>query len=67
MSSDEEIKRVRRLIDRMNGDLNDLSEDDRAQIEEAVAVVRQGRRTITALGLPRFGQPLPDVRPRRSA
>ncbi|WP_409468350.1 hypothetical protein [Streptomyces sp. HC307] len=61
--SEEEIRRVRRLINRVKADLDDLSEEERAQIEEAVAVVRRGR--VVMLGMPRVGQPLPDVRPWR--
>jgi len=63
MPSDEEISRVRRLIARVKADLGDLSTEEQAQIEEAVAVVRRSRTVL--LGMPRIGQPLPDVRPRR--
>ncbi|MDO0930272.1 hypothetical protein QQY66_00535 [Streptomyces sp. DG2A-72] len=63
MPSEEEIGRVRRLLNRVKADLDDLSEEERAQIEEAVAVVRRGR--VVMLGMPRVGQPLPDVRPWR--
>lgn len=65
MPSDEEIRRVRRLIARVKADLGDLSVEEQAQIEEAVAVVRRSRTVL--LSMPRIGQPLPDVRPRRSA
>jgi hypothetical protein len=67
MPSNEEITRIRRLIDRMKGDLDELSEDDRAQIEEAIAVVRGGRGKIVGLGMPRIRQPLPDLRLERTA
>jgi integrase len=67
MPSEEEITRVRRLINRMKADLDDLSEEERAQIEEAVAVVRRARSRVVGLGMPRIHQPLPDVRPDRSA
>ncbi|MEV7786473.1 site-specific integrase [Streptomyces sp. NPDC088106] len=63
--SDEEIRRVRRLIKRVKADLDDLSAEDRAQIEQAIAVVRRTRTVM--LGMPRVGQPLPDTRPWRSA
>ncbi|MFI1259255.1 hypothetical protein ACH4U6_36900 [Streptomyces netropsis] len=63
MPSEEEISRVRRLINRVKADLDDLSDEERAQIEDAVAVVRRGRSVM--LGMPRVGQPLPDVRPWR--
>ncbi|MFJ3176403.1 hypothetical protein ACIPJK_37350 [Streptomyces roseus] len=65
MPSEEEIRRLRRLINRVKADLDDLTLEDRAQVEDAVAVVRRGR-TVTMLGLPKVRQPLPDVRPWRS-
>lgn len=67
MPSDDEITRVRRLINRMKGDLDDLTDDERAEIEEAVAVVRRGRARITSLGMPKVRQPMPDVRTERGA
>lgn len=67
MPSDQEITRIRRLIERMKGDLDELTDEERAQINDAVAVVRNGRATIVGLGMPRIRQPLPDVRPERSA
>ncbi|MBN9743518.1 transposase [Amycolatopsis sp. A1MSW2902] len=67
MPSDAEITRIRRLIERMKGDLDELIEDERGQIEEAVTVVRRGRAKITSLGISRVRQPLPDLRPERSA
>ncbi|MFE2871698.1 tyrosine-type recombinase/integrase [Embleya sp. NPDC059259] len=66
MPSDEEITRVRRLVDRLKEDLDDLTDEDRAQIRDAVAVVRRTRRVVS-LGLPRIPQPLPDIRPGRSS
>ncbi|WP_326585205.1 hypothetical protein OG889_43630 [Streptomyces sp. NBC_00481] len=65
MPSEEEIRRVRRLINRVKADLDDLSAEDQAQIEQAVSMVRRGRTVM--LGMPRVGQPLPDVRPWRPA
>ncbi|MFD5516942.1 tyrosine-type recombinase/integrase [Streptomyces sp. NPDC127066] len=64
MPSDEEITRVRRLIRRVRDGLDDLSDDDRAQLQEAVTVVRRSRQVVL-LGLPRVRQPLPDIRPER--
>ncbi|MEU5334276.1 hypothetical protein AB0G51_13200 [Streptomyces asoensis] len=64
MPSAEEIQRVRRLIDRVSGDLDNLTAEDRAKIDQAVAVVRRTR--TVHLGMPRVGQPLPDVRPVRT-
>jgi hypothetical protein len=65
--SDAEITRVRRLIDRMKGDLGDLTDGERIEIEEAVATVRRSRARITHLGMPKVRQPLPDVRAERTA
>lgn len=67
MPSDEEIRRVRRLIERVKTEVNDLDAEDRAQIEQAVATVRRARNGVVSLGLPRIRQPLPDIRPDRSA
>lgn len=64
MPAEEEIRRVRRLIQRVKSDLDDLTPEDRTQIEQAVSVVRRSRTVL--LGMPRVGQPLPDVRPRRA-
>ena len=52
MPSDEEIRRVRRLIDRVRAGLDDLTEQERAEIQQAVAVVRRSRATM--LGMPRM-------------
>ncbi|MCM8551597.1 site-specific integrase [Streptomyces sp. STCH 565 A] len=65
MPSDEEITRVRRLVKRVREDLEDLTEEDRIQIKEAVTMVRRTRR-IVSLGLPRVGPP-EDLRPERPA
>ncbi|MGW7316246.1 transposase [Streptomyces sp. NPDC054865] len=64
MPSQEEISRVRRLINQVSSDLDQLTVEDRAQIEQAVALVRCSH--IVHLGMPRVGQPLPDVRPART-
>ncbi|KOV27304.1 hypothetical protein ADK90_02250 [Streptomyces sp. XY413] len=64
MPSEEEIRRIRRLIDRVQNDLDDLTPEERAHIEQAVAVVRRSRTVM--LGMPRVRQPLPDVRPVRT-
>jgi len=65
MPSQEEIRRIRRLISRIKADLGDLPAEDRAEVEQAVAAVRRHRTVM--LGMPRIRQPLPDVRPERSA
>ncbi|MEV5543710.1 hypothetical protein AB0L13_43565 [Saccharopolyspora shandongensis] len=67
LPSDAEISRVRRLISRVKADLDDLSDDERNQIEDAVATLRRTRRAVVSLGLPSVRQPLPDVRPERTA
>lgn len=56
MPSDEEITRVRRLVKRVRDDLEDLTDEDKIQIKEAVTVVRRTRRVVS-LGLPRIGPP----------
>jgi integrase len=59
--SQEEITRIRRLIDRITGDLAALTPTERAQVEQAITTVRRHRAVM--LGLPRVRQPQPDVRP----
>ena len=63
--SEEEISRIRRLIARISTGLDELTPDEREQIEHAVIVVRR-HRTVT-LGMPRVRQALPDLRPERTA
>jgi hypothetical protein len=48
--STEEISRVRRLISRIKGDLDQLPDADRARIGQAVTVVRKHR--AVSLGMP---------------
>lgn len=49
----EEITRIRRLINRIKGDITGLDEAERAQIDEAVTVVRRHRAASpVALGIP---------------
>jgi integrase len=60
--TEEEITRIRRLINRIKGDVAELDEADRTQIDEAVAVVRRHRAAHTVpLGMPaiRGGAPAP--------
>ncbi|MFQ6198092.1 transposase [Streptomyces sp. NPDC000405] len=63
MPSDEENTRVRRLVHRVRGDLEELTDEDKLHIQDAVALVRRTRRVV-ALGLPRIGPP-EDLRPER--
>src|SRR5450755_2139005 len=51
--SQQEITRIRRLITRINGDLNHASDADRAAIDEAVTVLRRHR--AVHLGIPAAG------------
>jgi len=51
--TNEEITRIRRLINRVKGDITQLSEVERGQIDDAVAIVRRHRATHTVnLGMP---------------
>lgn len=65
MPSEDEITRIRRLIARIKAGVDDLSPEQREQVEQAVAVVRRHRSVM--LGMPRIRQALPDLRPERSA
>jgi hypothetical protein len=65
MPSDEEITKVRRLITRVRHDLEELSPEEKTQIQDAVAVVRRSRTVV--LGMPQIRQPLPDLRSERPA
>ncbi|WP_446225078.1 hypothetical protein ACTWPB_08190 [Nocardia sp. IBHARD005] len=67
MPSDEEIARVRRLISRIETDLDELPDQDRAGVEEAITVVRSARTRMTNLGLPQIRSTSPDIRPDGSA
>ena len=48
--ADQEITVIRQLISRIKGDIAGLSPDDRARIDEAVAVVRRHR--AVSIGMP---------------
>jgi integrase len=51
--TEEEITRVRRLINRIKGDIAELDDTERAQIDEAVAIVRRHRAAhAVPLGMP---------------
>ena len=62
--SEEEISRIRRLIDRISTGLDDLTPTSGSQIEQAVTAVRRHRTVM--LGMPRIRQALPDLRPERT-
>jgi len=63
--SQEEITRIRQLITRVENGLDDLTDAEREQVSQAVAIVRR-HRTVT-LGMPRLRQALPAIRPERTA
>lgn len=65
MPSQEEITRVRRLIARIDTGVDDLTPEERAQVDHAVGTVRRHRTVM--LGMPRIRQSVPDLRPERSA
>ena len=49
----EEITRIRRLINRIKSDVADLDDNERARVDEAVAVVRRHRAAHSVpLGMP---------------
>jgi integrase len=53
--TEEEITRVRRLIRRIKGDIAELDDAERAQIDDAVAIVRRHRAAhAVPLGMPTF-------------
>ncbi|MGO9354560.1 MAG: tyrosine-type recombinase/integrase [Mycobacterium sp.] len=64
MPSDEEIRRIRRLIDQISHGLDELEPEQRQQLQQAVTVVRR-HRSVT-LGMPRTYQTLTDLRPERT-
>ncbi len=61
MPSTEEITRIRRLISKVSEGLDQLTDIDRAQIDDAITTIRRHRGV--ALGMPRIRQPLPDIHP----
>lgn len=65
MPSEDEITRVRRLIARVQTGLDDLTPDERTQIDVAVGTVRRHRTVM--IGMPRIRQVTPDLRPERTA
>jgi integrase len=59
--ADEEIATLRQLIRRIETSLDDLTEHDRAQIAEAISVIRKTRQTVT-LGMPSIRPPATETR-----
>jgi hypothetical protein len=60
----EEITRIRRLISKIKGDIAQLTDTERAAVDDAVAVVRRHRsaHSPVSLGMPAFRTPLPSPR-----
>jgi hypothetical protein len=65
MPSEEEISRIRRLINRITISLDELTDEEREQVVQAVTVIRRHRTVM--LGMPRTRQILPDLRPEHTA
>ncbi|MEV7971395.1 site-specific integrase [Sphaerisporangium sp. NPDC088356] len=65
LPSTEEITRIRRLINRIHGDLADLDDTERADIDRAIAAVRRHRTTM--LGMPRLRPSAIAIRPEQTA
>ena len=65
----EEITRVRRLINRIKGDITGIDETERARIDDAVAIVRRHRAAHTVpLGMPVLtATPVPPTTPSSEA
>jgi hypothetical protein len=59
MPSDEEISRIRRLINRITIGLDELTGEQRERVEQPATVVRQHRTLM--LGMRRIRQILPDL------
>ncbi|MGW5970515.1 hypothetical protein [Streptomyces sp. NPDC055186] len=58
--SEEEIKRIRTLIRRVETDLEGLTDDEREQIKEATRTLRKTR--TVSLGMPGVRAPEPNLR-----
>ncbi len=63
--SQQEITRIRALISRINGDLSQANDTDRAAIEEAVTVMRRHR--AVSLGMPTTRAATSDIHPEATA
>jgi integrase len=58
--TEEEVTRIRRLINRIKGDIAELDDAERAQIDDAAAIVRRHRAAHTVpLGMPPFATTAP--------
>ena len=63
--SQQEITRIRALITRIDGDLDQASDTERAAIDEAVTVMRRHR--AVSLGMPAIRGITPDIVPEATA
>ncbi len=62
--TEEEITRIRRLINRIKGDIADLDDTERARIDDAVAIVRRHHAAHTVpLGMPILTTPPAPITP----
>ena len=61
MPSEQEVTRIRRLIANVEADRDQLTDSQRADVDQAVALLRC-HRTVT-LGMPSVRRTLPDLRP----
>jgi len=59
--SEDEISRIRHLISRINAETDQLSLEERKDIEQSVAVVRTARNRTVGLGTPRIKSSLPRI------
>jgi integrase len=65
LPSDQEITAIRRLIARIQGDVDQLTADERTKIDRAVTAVRRHRTTM--LGMPRIRPAAIQIRPEQTA
>ncbi|MFV2118531.1 hypothetical protein ACE14D_08805 [Streptomyces sp. Act-28] len=63
--SEEEVKRIRTLIRRVETNLDGLTDDEREQIKDATRTLRKAR--AVSLGMPGIRPPEPDLRLERDA
>ena len=62
--TDEEITRIRRLVNRIKAEFADLADAEQARIDDAVAIVRRHRAAhIVPLGIPTLITTAPDQQP----
>ncbi len=57
--TEQEITRIRRLVHRIKGDITGLSDAERAQVDEAVTVIRRHRAVSLGMPTARTSPPTP--------